>query len=51
MLQTHIGAAQLKPDPEAYLALDFAALLETAALAAGIKVESENVPVASGLEG
>jgi 3-hydroxyisobutyrate dehydrogenase len=51
MLQTHIGAAHLKPDPEAYLALDFAALLETAALAAGIKVESENVPVASGLEG
>jgi len=50
VLQAHIGAARLKPDPEAYLALDFAALLETVALAAGMKVESENVPVASGLE-
>jgi 3-hydroxyisobutyrate dehydrogenase len=51
VLQTHIGAARLKPDPAAYLALDFAALMETVALGAGIKVESENVPVASGLEG
>jgi 3-hydroxyisobutyrate dehydrogenase len=51
VLQAHIGTAQLKPDPEAYLALDFAALMETVALASGIKVESENVPVASGLEG
>jgi 3-hydroxyisobutyrate dehydrogenase len=50
MLQTHIGAAQLRPDPDAYLALDFAALMETMALASGIRVESENVPVASGLE-
>jgi 3-hydroxyisobutyrate dehydrogenase len=51
VLQTHIGAASLRPDPAAYLALDFAALMETVALAAGMKVESENVPVASGLEG
>ena len=51
VLQGHIGAARLKPDPEAYLALDFAALMETVALAAGINVESENVAVASGLEG
>jgi 3-hydroxyisobutyrate dehydrogenase len=51
VLQAHIAAARLKPDPDAYLALDFAALLETVALTAGIKVESENVPVASGLEG
>jgi 3-hydroxyisobutyrate dehydrogenase len=51
VLQTHIGTATLKPDPAAYLALDFAALIETVALAAGMKVESENVPVASGLEG
>ncbi|MGE5539231.1 MAG: NAD(P)-dependent oxidoreductase [Gemmatimonas sp.] len=51
VLQAHIGAAQLKPDPDAYLALDFAALMETVALASGMKVESENVPVASGLEG
>jgi 3-hydroxyisobutyrate dehydrogenase len=51
MLQAHIGAAQLKPDPDAYLGLDFAALMETVALISGMKVESENVPVASGLEG
>jgi len=51
VLQTHIGMASLKPDPAAYLALDFAALMETVALSAGMKVESENVPVASGLEG
>ena len=29
---------------------DFAALMETVALAAGMRLESENVPVASGLE-
>ena len=34
-LQAHFGAAQLKDDPEAYLASDFAALLETVALACG----------------
>jgi 3-hydroxyisobutyrate dehydrogenase len=51
VFQSHFGAATLKPDPEAYLAQDFAALMETVALAAGVKLESENVPVASGLEG
>ncbi|MBV9555681.1 MAG: NAD(P)-dependent oxidoreductase [Pseudolabrys sp.] len=50
MLQTHFGAARLKADPRAYLAGDFAALMETVALAAGMRLESENVPVASGLE-
>jgi len=50
VLQSHFGAATLKPDPEAYLAQDFAALMETVALAAGVTLESENVPVASGLE-
>ncbi len=49
-LQAHFGAAQLKDDPEAYLSSDFAALLETVALAAGIKLESENTPVPTGLE-
>jgi 3-hydroxyisobutyrate dehydrogenase len=51
VLQSHFGAATLKPDPEKYLAGDFAALLETMALASGMKVESENKPMATGLEG
>ena len=49
-LQSHIGTATLKPDPAAYLEMDFAALLETVALAAGIKLTPENVPMATGLE-
>ncbi len=49
-LQAHFGAATLKPDPAAYLEKDFAALIETVALAAGIKLTSENKPVKSGLE-
>jgi 3-hydroxyisobutyrate dehydrogenase len=49
-LQTHFGAAQLKLEPEAYLRQDFAALLETVALAAGISLEPENVSVPTGLE-
>ncbi len=49
-LQAHFGAAQLQADPAAYLAQDFAALLETVALAAGIKLQSENKSVPSGLE-
>jgi 3-hydroxyisobutyrate dehydrogenase len=49
-LQTHFGAAHLQPDPAAYLRQDFAALLETVALAAGISVESEDVPVPTGLD-
>jgi 3-hydroxyisobutyrate dehydrogenase len=49
-LQTHFGAAQLKSDPRAYLERDFAAILETMALGAGLKLESENVPVPTGLE-
>ncbi len=50
MLQTHFGAATLKPDPEKYLAMDFAALIETMALESGMKVEPENKPVPTGLE-
>ena len=50
-IQQHFGAAKLKPDPEAYIQADFAALLETVALGAGIaKLESENKTVLSGLE-
>jgi 3-hydroxyisobutyrate dehydrogenase len=50
VLQSHFGAATLKPDPEKYLAGDFAALIETMALAAGMQIESEQVPVPTGLE-
>jgi 3-hydroxyisobutyrate dehydrogenase len=49
-LQNHFGAAMLKPDPAAYLQQDFSALLETMALAAGMKLESENKNVPTGLE-
>lgn len=49
-IQTHFGAASLKPDPSAYLAQDFAAVLETVALQAGVTLSSENRQVASGLE-
>ena len=50
VLQTHFGAATLKKDPEAYLQGDFAALLETMALASGMTLESENKNVPTGLE-
>ena len=50
VLQSHFGAAQLKPDPAAYLQKDFAALLETLALLADVKLESEKVAVSDGLE-
>ena len=50
VLQTHFGAATLKPDPEKYLQKDFAALMETMALASGMKLESENKNVPTGLE-
>lgn len=50
MLQSHFGAATLKPNPDEYLQKDFAALLETMALAAGMKLESENKNVPTGLE-
>jgi 3-hydroxyisobutyrate dehydrogenase len=49
-IQAHFGAAQLQPDPAAYLEKDFAAIIETVALAAGVKLTSENVPVPTGLE-
>ena len=49
-LQAHFGAAQRQTDPAAYLRKDFAATLETVALASGVKLASENVPVPTGLE-
>ncbi|UFZ03076.1 NAD(P)-dependent oxidoreductase [Bradyrhizobium ontarionense] len=49
-LQAHVGAASLQTDPAAYLEKDFAALLETVALAAGLKLHPENVPMPTGLE-
>jgi 3-hydroxyisobutyrate dehydrogenase len=49
-LQAHFGAATLKDDPVAYLAMDFAAVLETVALAAGVKLVSEGTPYPTGLE-
>jgi 3-hydroxyisobutyrate dehydrogenase len=49
-LQLHFGAATLQPDPAAYLEKDFAALIETVGLGAGMKLKSENKPVKSGLE-
>jgi 3-hydroxyisobutyrate dehydrogenase len=50
MLQSHIGANRLKPDADAAVRRDFAALFETMALLAGVKLESENVEVSDGLE-
>jgi 3-hydroxyisobutyrate dehydrogenase len=49
-LQAHFGAAMLKPDPAAWLQKDFSAILETAALAAGMKLNPENKPIPSGLD-
>jgi 3-hydroxyisobutyrate dehydrogenase len=49
-LQSHFGMAQQKPDPDAYLALDFATLFETAALGAGVTLKPENKEMPSGLE-
>jgi 3-hydroxyisobutyrate dehydrogenase len=48
--QAHFGAASLQPDPKDYLAKDFAAVLETVALASGIKLTSEGVAIPTGLE-
>ena len=50
MLQAHFGVATLQKDPEKYLAADFAALMETMALAGGMKLVSENKKVPTGLE-
>jgi 3-hydroxyisobutyrate dehydrogenase len=50
MLQSHFGAATLKGDSGAYLQKDFAALAETMALMAGMRLTSENKNIPTGLE-
>jgi 3-hydroxyisobutyrate dehydrogenase len=50
VLQAHIGAAVLQKDPDEYLQKDFAAMMETMALMSGMKLESENKNVPTGLE-
>ncbi|MFN3656019.1 MAG: NAD(P)-dependent oxidoreductase [Pseudolabrys sp.] len=50
MLQSHFGHAITKDNPQEYLQKDFAALMETMALAAGMKLTSENKNVPTGLE-
>jgi 3-hydroxyisobutyrate dehydrogenase len=50
VLQGHFGAATLQKNPEEYLQKDFAALAETMALAAGMKLSPENKNVPTGLE-
>jgi 3-hydroxyisobutyrate dehydrogenase len=50
VLQTHFGAAMLQKNPEEYIGKDFAALAETMALAAGMKLTPENKNVPTGLE-
>ena len=50
VLQSHFGVATLQQNPEEYLQKDFAALAETMALAAGMKLQSENKNVPTGLE-
>ena len=50
VLQSHFGAAQLRPDAQKVLAADFAALAETMAQASGMELESENRQVPTGRE-
>ena len=50
VLQSHFGAAMLQKNPEEYINKDFAALAETMALAAGMKLTPENKNVGTGLE-
>ncbi|HET7851027.1 MAG TPA: NAD(P)-dependent oxidoreductase [Pseudolabrys sp.] len=50
VLQGHFGHAMLQANPQEYIQKDFAALAETMALAAGMKLTSENKNVPTGLE-
>jgi 3-hydroxyisobutyrate dehydrogenase len=50
VLQMHMGAAMLRGDAQACLAGDFAAMMETMALTAGMKLTSEDKKVPTGLE-
>jgi 3-hydroxyisobutyrate dehydrogenase len=50
VLQSHIGVNRLRPDGEAQVGRDFAAMFETTALLSGARLENENVEVSDGLE-
>ncbi len=50
ILQMHFGHALRQSNAQEYLGKDFATLMETMALSAGMKLESENKPVPTGLE-
>ena len=50
VLQAHLGAAMLRPDAKEYLEKDFATLMESMAVASGMKLTSENKNVPTGLE-
>ena len=50
VVQAHLGMAAAEKDPEAYLGMDFAAMLETLARFGAAKIAPENVAVPSGLE-
>jgi 3-hydroxyisobutyrate dehydrogenase len=50
VLQSHIGVNRLKPDADAEVGRDFAAMFETMALLSGVQIESENIEVSDGLE-
>jgi 3-hydroxyisobutyrate dehydrogenase len=50
VLQMHMGMAMLQKDPQEYLQKDFTTLMETMARASGMKLESENKQVPTGLE-
>ena len=50
ILQMHMGNATAQKNPQEYLQKDFTTLMETMALASGMKLESENKPVPTGLE-
>jgi 3-hydroxyisobutyrate dehydrogenase len=50
ILQMHMGNAMAQRNPQEYLAKDFTTLMETMAQASGMKLESENKNVPTGLE-
>jgi 3-hydroxyisobutyrate dehydrogenase len=50
VVQSHIGANRLKPNADAEVGRDFAAMLETMAFLSGLRLESENIKVSDGLE-
>ncbi len=50
VIQQHIGTAATLADPDAYLAADFARMLETMAISSGLRVAAEGVPVPTGFE-